>query len=178
MADGESKAERLDQELMELLEELRVVLPGVQVALAFLLTAPFQQRFASLGQPPQRLLPAAIVCATLATVLLIAPWPITGCAGGEKERILRIGNQMALWGGVPGRGDRARPVRGHQRPVHQRAGPGHGSRGRAGVRRDLVRPAHARQARHGRWRAASGEPGCQLPANSKKPAWSSPIWLT
>ena len=48
MADEESTGQRLDRELMELLQELRVMLPGVQVLLAFLLTAPFQQRFAQL----------------------------------------------------------------------------------------------------------------------------------
>jgi hypothetical protein len=102
MADGESKAERLDRELMELLQELRVVLPGVQVLLAFLLTAPFQQRFAQLPDSLRNAFFASIVCATLATVLLIAPsahhrlrW-----RAGEKERLLRIGNQMALWGTV------------------------------------------------------------------------------
>ena len=102
MVDGESKGERLDRELMELLQELRVMLPGVQVLLAFLLTAPFQQRFASLPGSLRNAFFAAIVCATLATVLLIAPsahhrlrW-----RAGEKERILRIGNQMALWGTV------------------------------------------------------------------------------
>jgi len=102
MADDESKGERLDRELMELLQELRVVLPGVQVLLAFLLTAPFQQRFASLPGSLRNAFFASIVCATLATVLLIAPsahhrlrW-----RAGEKERLLRIGNQMALWGTV------------------------------------------------------------------------------
>jgi hypothetical protein len=102
MADGESKGERLDRELMELLQELRVVLPGVQVLLAFLLTAPFQQRFSQLPGSLRNAFFAAIVCSTLATALLIAPsahhrlrW-----RAGEKERLLRIGNQLALWGTV------------------------------------------------------------------------------
>ena len=102
MADGESRGERLDRELMELLQELRVVLPGVQVLLAFLLTAPFQQRFSQLPGSLRNAFFAAIASATLATVLLIAPsahhrlrW-----RAGEKERLLRIGNQMALWGTV------------------------------------------------------------------------------
>jgi hypothetical protein len=102
MADGESKGERLDRELMELLQELRVILPGVQVLLAFLLTAPFQQRFAQLPGSLRNAFFASIACATLATVLLIAPsahhrlrWRT-----GEKERLLRIGNQLALWGTV------------------------------------------------------------------------------
>ena len=39
----ESRAERIDRELMELLNELRVALPGVQFLFAFLLVVPFQQ---------------------------------------------------------------------------------------------------------------------------------------
>jgi hypothetical protein len=41
----EDHAEKLDRELIELLNELRVVMPGVQVLFGFLLTVPFQQRF-------------------------------------------------------------------------------------------------------------------------------------
>ena len=102
MADGESTGERLDRELMELLQELRVMLPGVQVLLAFLLIAPFQQRFAQLPGSLRNAFFAAIACATLATALLIAPsahhrlrW-----RARDKERLLRIGNQLALWGTV------------------------------------------------------------------------------
>lgn len=43
----ESKEERVDRNLMELLNELRVALPGVQVLFAFLLVVPFNQRFSS-----------------------------------------------------------------------------------------------------------------------------------
>src|SRR5215211_851751 len=102
MADGESTGERLDRELIELLQELRVMLPGVQVLLAFLLTAPFQQRFAQLPGSLRNAFFASIVCATLATALLIAPsahhrlrW-----RARDKERLVRIGNQLALWGTV------------------------------------------------------------------------------
>jgi len=102
MSDGESKKERLDRELGELLQELRVVLPGVQVLLAFLLTAPFQQRFAAIPGSMRNAFFAAIVCATLATAFLIAPsahhrmrW-----RAGDKERLVRIGNQMAIVGTV------------------------------------------------------------------------------
>jgi amino acid transporter len=102
MAAGESTGERLDRELMELLQELRVVLPGVQVLLAFLLVAPFQPRFAQLPGSLRNAFFASVACATLATALLIAPsahhrlrW-----RARDKERLLRIGNQMALWGTV------------------------------------------------------------------------------
>ena len=98
----ESRKERLDRELMELLQELRVVIPGVQVLLAFLLTAPFQQRFAELPGSMRNAFFASIVCATLATAFLIAPsahhrlrW-----RAGEKERLVRVGNQMAIIGTV------------------------------------------------------------------------------
>jgi Kef-type K+ transport system membrane component KefB len=98
----ESKKERLNRELMELLQELRVVIPGVQVLLAFLLTAPFQQRFALLPGSMRNAFFASIACATLATAFLIAPsahhrlrW-----RAGEKERLVRLGNQMAIAGTV------------------------------------------------------------------------------
>jgi hypothetical protein len=87
---------------MELLQELRVVLPGVQVLLAFLLTAPFQQRFAQLPGTLRNAYFASIACATMATALLIAPsahhrlrW-----RAGEKDRLLRIANREAIWGTV------------------------------------------------------------------------------
>jgi hypothetical protein len=102
MSDGESNKERLDRELMELLQELRVVIPGVQVLLAFLLTAPFQQRFAQLPGSMRNAFFASIACATLATAFLIAPsahhrlrW-----RAGEKERLVRMGNRMAIVGTV------------------------------------------------------------------------------
>jgi Kef-type K+ transport system membrane component KefB len=102
VGNEESKGERLDRELMELLQELRVVLPGVQVLLAFLLTAPFQQRFAQLPGTLRNAFFASIVSATVATALLIAPsahhrmrW-----REREKERLLRIANREAIWGTV------------------------------------------------------------------------------
>jgi hypothetical protein len=102
MADGETKGERLDRELSELLQELRVIIPGVQVLLAFLLTAPFQQRFAQLPGSMRNAFFASIACATLATAFLIAPsahhrlrW-----RAGEKDRLVRVGNRMAIIGTV------------------------------------------------------------------------------
>ena len=45
--------EQSDQLLHEFMQELRVVLPGVQVLFAFLLTVPFSQRFYDLTQLQQ-----------------------------------------------------------------------------------------------------------------------------
>jgi len=102
MGNGETKGERLDRELMELLQELRVVLPGVQVLLAFLLTAPFQQRFSQLPGSLRNAFFASIACATVATALLIAPsahhrlrW-----REGGKAHLLPIANRLAIAGTV------------------------------------------------------------------------------
>src|SRR3954463_11268900 len=56
-----------------LLQELRVVLPGVQVLLAFLLTAPFAQRFKSLGATDRAVFGAALVCSMLSVISFVSP---------------------------------------------------------------------------------------------------------
>ena len=50
----ESEGERLDRNLGELLQELRVALPGVQVLFGFLLAVPFQQGFADAADEPAK----------------------------------------------------------------------------------------------------------------------------
>jgi hypothetical protein len=97
---SETTAERLDRELAELLQELRVVLPGVQVLFAFLLTAPFAARFADITSGQRSGYFLALLCATAATALLIAPtahhrvlWRTR-----DKERLLRSANVLAALG--------------------------------------------------------------------------------
>src|SRR5215210_2673113 len=70
---GESEYERTARELGELLQELRVVLPGVQVLFAFLLTVPFSSRFGQTTQLQQDVFFGTLICTAVATVLLIAP---------------------------------------------------------------------------------------------------------
>ena len=69
----ESEKERLDRNLLELLNELRVALPGVQVLFAFLLTVPFTQRFATLTPGQEKVYYATLIATAISTVLLIAP---------------------------------------------------------------------------------------------------------
>jgi hypothetical protein len=69
----ESEEERLDRNLLELLNELRVALPGVQVLFAFLLTVPFTQRFASLTSTQENVYYATLLAAAASALLLIAP---------------------------------------------------------------------------------------------------------
>src|SRR5215217_1354065 len=70
---GEDEHERRIRELAELLQELRVVLPGVQVLLAFLLTVPFSARFESVSQLQQMVFFGTLVCTAVSTGLLMAP---------------------------------------------------------------------------------------------------------
>jgi hypothetical protein len=69
----ETEQERLDRNLTELLNELRVALPGVQVLFAFLLGVPFTQRFSELAPYQEDIYFGTLICAAAATAFLIAP---------------------------------------------------------------------------------------------------------
>lgn len=57
----------------ELLEELRTIIPGVQVLFAFLITVPFSSRFTELDQLGVRVFLLALVTVGLAAVVLLTP---------------------------------------------------------------------------------------------------------
>jgi hypothetical protein len=69
----ETEKDRINRELIELLNELRVALPGVQVLFAFLLILPFQQRFADTSPEDNAIYTVALLLSALAAALLIAP---------------------------------------------------------------------------------------------------------
>jgi hypothetical protein len=69
----ESKEERLDRNLSELLQELRVALPGVQVLFAFLLAVPFQQNFTKITGFQEKVYFATLLLTAASAVLLISP---------------------------------------------------------------------------------------------------------
>ena len=69
----ETEAERLDRQLAELLQELRVILPGVQVLFAFLLTVPFSARFEEVTDTQRGVYVGVLLATALATILLMAP---------------------------------------------------------------------------------------------------------
>jgi predicted membrane channel-forming protein YqfA (hemolysin III family) len=95
---AESLRKKHDKELIELLNELRVALPGVQVLFAFLLVAPFSARFADEANTTAYMV---ALCATLvATALLIAPSAYHRLRWREenKERMLRTSNRLAIAG--------------------------------------------------------------------------------
>ena len=102
MSNEESKEERLDRELIEFLNELRVVLPGVQVLFAFLLTVPFANRFADITNLQRQVFFLVFLCTTAATALLIAPSAYHRLRWREfdKEQMLRTANRLAIGGMV------------------------------------------------------------------------------
>ena len=65
--------EELRQRYYGLLQELRVVLPGVQVLLAFLLTVPFAQRFEELDDWGRRSFGLALTSSMFSVVCLLGP---------------------------------------------------------------------------------------------------------
>jgi len=99
---GESEKERIDRELIELLNELRVVLPGVQVLFAFLLTVPFSNGYSRITGLQRDVYFVALLCAAAATVLLIAPstYHRITFRQGEKTQLLYTANRLTIWGTV------------------------------------------------------------------------------
>jgi len=97
---SETEHERLNRELDQLLQGLRVALPGVQVLLAFLLTAPFADRFDLVEGESRGLFVAAITLAALATIFFVAPTVHHRLRfrEGTKEQMIQVANRLALAG--------------------------------------------------------------------------------
>ena len=89
-----------DQELIELLNELRVALPGVQVLFAFLLAIPFTNRFPTLNAFQHDVYFLALMSAVTGTVLLIAPSSLHRLLWrhAHTERILVTSNRLTIGG--------------------------------------------------------------------------------
>jgi hypothetical protein len=96
----ENEKERVDRELIELLNELRVALPGVQVLFAFLLLLPFQQGFVDATPLERSLYSISFLGAAAASVLLIAPstYHRVHFREGDKEEMLMTSNRLLLAG--------------------------------------------------------------------------------
>jgi O-antigen/teichoic acid export membrane protein len=96
----ESTQEKGHRQLIELLNELRVALPGVQVLFAFLLTVPFTQGWGRVTPFQQDLYFASLLCSAAASAFLIAPSAIhrLDFQQGDKPRIVRVSNVLAVIG--------------------------------------------------------------------------------
>ena len=83
----------------ELLEELRTILPGVQVLFAFLLTAPFSQRFTDLDALGRHLYGIALIGTAVAMVIFLAPASYHRIAPRQQRRDrLRTGIRLLVTG--------------------------------------------------------------------------------
>ena len=98
----ESRKERIDRELVELLNELRVGLPGVQFLFAFLLIVPFQQSIDKVTGFQRGIYFVALAAAAVATALLIAPAAQHRVLfrQHDKEKLLERGSGYAYAGTV------------------------------------------------------------------------------
>jgi Na+/melibiose symporter-like transporter len=96
----ETEEERLDRNLGELLQELRVALPGVQVLFAFLLAVPFQQRFTEISDFDKTMYFVTLLLTALSAALLIAPsaYHRLTFRYQQKHRLVFVSNRLAIAG--------------------------------------------------------------------------------
>ncbi|GAA3390019.1 DUF6328 family protein [Cryptosporangium minutisporangium] len=96
----ETPAERLDRNMNELLQELRVAQTGVQILFAFLLTIVFQQRFTEVDSFGRAVYVGALICALLSSGFLIAPvgYHRLVFRRAMKDELVKIANIFALTG--------------------------------------------------------------------------------
>jgi hypothetical protein len=97
---NETELERCDRNLVELLQEVRVVQTGVQVLFAFLLMAPLTPVFQHLGSLQQGEYFATLLCAAAGAVLLIAPTAYHRVLfrRGDKEYLVVVANRLTIVG--------------------------------------------------------------------------------
>ncbi len=96
----EDEAERLDRELIELLNELRVVMPGVQVLFGFLLTVPFQQRFETIDDFQRDVYFVTLLLVAASSAFLMGPSAFHRLTfrEGQKPYLVRLGTRQTIVG--------------------------------------------------------------------------------
>jgi hypothetical protein len=96
----ESEAERLDRNLMELLNELRVSGTGIQVLLAFLLVVPLNSGYKRLGPFDKDVYYLSLICIAGAATCLIAPSIHHRLLfhHGQRPFIIGLANRLAILG--------------------------------------------------------------------------------
>jgi hypothetical protein len=96
----ETEAQRLDRNVAELLQELRIAGLGVQVLFGFLLSLPFTTRFVKLDDAQRDVYVATLLVAALSIALLAAPVAFHRLVfrRHEKSQLMDTANKMALAG--------------------------------------------------------------------------------
>jgi len=96
----ETEQERLDRQLDQLLQELRVAMPGVQVLFAFLLAVPFQQRFSTVTEFQKEVYFVTLLASAAASALFIAPTAFHRLMfqARDKPHLIAVSSKFAVAG--------------------------------------------------------------------------------
>jgi hypothetical protein len=96
----ETKLERADRNLVELLQEVRVVQTGVQILFGFLLTIAFQPKFEKLTSFEKGVYLGTLIAAATTLIMLTAPssWHRILFRRGDKEHLVEIANRFTVLG--------------------------------------------------------------------------------
>jgi hypothetical protein len=96
----EDEGERLDRELLELLNELRVVMPGVQLLFGFLLTVPFQQGFEKADGFQRDVYFATLLLTAASAAFLMAPSAFHRITfrEGQKPYLIKLATRQTIIG--------------------------------------------------------------------------------
>lgn len=99
-ARDETPEERADRNMIELLQELRVLVTGVQVLFAFLLTIAFTNRFSQLSETQRYVFVAALLMTVASLAVLAAPVAIHRglFQRGAKEEIVTMSSRCVSVG--------------------------------------------------------------------------------
>jgi hypothetical protein len=92
----ETRYERADRNMGELLQELRVAIPGVQVLFAFLLTVPFAQGFARMTNDQVDLYFGVLLATAVSTAFLIAPTALHRVLFHARDKVFLVSLSNAL----------------------------------------------------------------------------------
>ncbi|HVP02514.1 MAG TPA: DUF6328 family protein [Solirubrobacteraceae bacterium] len=97
---AETELQRSQRQLLELLNEVRVAMPGVQVLFAFLLALPFQARFAELGRVEKALYFAALLAAATSSACFVASAALHRLLfrHGQRAYIISVSNRLSIAG--------------------------------------------------------------------------------
>jgi hypothetical protein len=98
--DRRREERKRDRQMIELLNELRVALPGVQILFAFLLTVPFSMRFTDLTVFQRDVYYVTLIATALSTACFIAPTAAHRMRFHQSERawIVESAHQLTIAG--------------------------------------------------------------------------------
>jgi hypothetical protein len=96
----DDERDRTERQMAELLQELRVALPGVQILFAFLLTVPFAQGFTRVTSFQKDLFFATLLCTAISTACLIAPTATHRLRFHQRDRnyVIEVAHKLTIAG--------------------------------------------------------------------------------